>query len=67
MSANSAFCLVAILLVLFMRTVLLRANKRLDAGETTVGQEMKGESQASAPGIEDEEQIARREDFRFIA
>ncbi|OOQ81915.1 MFS transporter [Penicillium brasilianum] len=67
MSANSAFCLVAIALVLFMRMVLLRANKRLDSGETTVGQEMKGESQASVPGVEGEEQIARREEFRFIA
>lgn len=43
MSANSAFCLAAIILALFMRIVLLRANKRLARGETAVTQEMKGE------------------------
>ncbi|KAJ5701432.1 MFS transporter [Penicillium malachiteum] len=67
MSTNAAFCFVAILLSLFMRFALLRANKRLDIGETTVGQEMNGESHSNVPGITDEEQAARREGFRFIA
>lgn len=67
MSVNSAFCLGAILLALFMRMVLLRANKRLKAGQTTVAQEMKGESQAEVPGIDEDERVTRRQDFRFIA
>ena len=50
-----------------MRVVLLRANKRLDAGETTVGYEMKAERQTNISGITDEEQATRREEFRFIA
>ncbi|CAG8264862.1 unnamed protein product [Penicillium salamii] len=67
MSVNSAFCLGAILLTIFMRIILLRANKRLRNGETTVAQEMKGESQAEVPGLEESERETRREDFRFIA
>ena len=67
MSVNSAFCLGAILLALFMRMVLLRANKRLKTGQTTVAQEMKGESQAEVPGIDEDERVTRRQDFRFIA
>ena len=67
MSVNSAFCLGAIVLAFFMRVVLLRANKRLRNGETTVAQEMKGESQAEVPGLEEGKRTTRREDFRFIA
>lgn len=67
MSVNAAFSLAVIILTLFMRTVLLRANKRLARGETTVEQEMKGGSQAMVPGITEEERAIRREDFRFIA
>lgn len=67
MSVNSAFCLGAILLALFMRMVLLRANKRLKNGQTTVAQEMKGESQAEVPGIDEDERVTRRQDFRFVA
>jgi hypothetical protein len=67
MSVNSAFCLGAIALTSFMRLVLLRANKRLKNGETTVAQEMKGESQAEVPGLEESERTTRRENFRFIA
>jgi hypothetical protein len=50
-----------------MRIILLRANKRLRNGETTVAQEMKGKSQAEVPGLEESERETRREDFRFIA
>lgn len=67
MSVNTAFCVVAIGLCLLMRMILLRANRRLDAGQTTVAQEMKGESQASDPEMAEGEDSVRRDDFRFIA
>lgn len=67
MSVNTAFCVVAIVLCLLMRVILLRANRRLDAGQTTVAQEMKGESQARDPEVAENEEIVRRDDFRFIA
>lgn len=67
MSANSAFCLSAIILAIFMRIVLLRDNKRLARGETTVTQEMKGESQAEIRGIAEDERLVMREGFRFVA
>ncbi|GAB1196601.1 hypothetical protein APSETT444_005874 [Aspergillus pseudonomiae] len=67
MSVNAAFSLAVIILTLFMRMVLLRANKRLTRGETTVEQEMKGGSQAQVLGVTEEERATRREEFRFIA
>lgn len=50
-----------------MRIVLLRDNKRLARGETTVTQEMKGESQAEIRGIAEDERLVMREGFRFVA
>lgn len=67
MSANSAFCLAAIILAFSMRIVLLRANKRLARGETTVTQEMKGESQAGVGGMAEDERLVMKEGFRFVA
>ncbi|KAE8137407.1 major facilitator superfamily domain-containing protein [Aspergillus pseudotamarii] len=67
MSVNAAFSLAVIILTLFMRIVLLRTNKRLARGETTVEQEMKGGSQAELLGVTEEECATRREEFRFIA
>ncbi|KAJ6012643.1 hypothetical protein N7522_002998 [Penicillium canescens] len=67
MSTNAAFSLAAILLALFMRSVLLRANKRLRNGETTVAEEMKGHSQAEISGLSQNERQAYQEEFRFIA
>lgn len=61
------FCLGAILLALFMRIMLLRANERLRNGETTVAHELKGESQAEMPGVGEDERLERRENLRFIA
>ncbi|KAL3462654.1 major facilitator superfamily domain-containing protein [Aspergillus heterothallicus] len=66
MSANSGFSLGVIVLALFMRRVLLRANRRLETGETTVAQEMRGESQRAIAGLSEEERAARREGFRYI-
>ncbi|OJZ87015.1 hypothetical protein ASPFODRAFT_188916 [Aspergillus luchuensis CBS 106.47] len=67
MAANSAFSLGAIVLALFMRFVLRRANRRIDRGETTVTEEMRGHSKREIAGVSDEERIARREGFRYIA
>ncbi|PYH64927.1 MFS transporter [Aspergillus vadensis CBS 113365] len=67
MAANSAFSLGAIVLAIFMRFVLLRANRRIERGESTVAEEMKGQSQREIAGVSDEERIARREGFRYIA
>ncbi|KAL4812133.1 major facilitator superfamily domain-containing protein [Aspergillus spinulosporus] len=67
MAANSAFSLVVIILALCMRIVLLRANRRLERGETTVTEEMRGQSQMEIAGVSEEERVARREGFRYIA
>ncbi|GLA09759.1 hypothetical protein AnigIFM60653_000700 [Aspergillus niger] len=67
MAANSAFSLGAILLAIFMRFVLLRANRRIERGESTVTEEMRGQSQREIAGVSDEERVARREGFRYIA
>ncbi|KAL5046492.1 hypothetical protein BDW71DRAFT_197443 [Aspergillus fruticulosus] len=67
MAANSAFSLAVIVLSLCMRIILLRANKRLERGETTVTEEMRGQSQMEIAGLSEEERIARRERFRYIA
>lgn len=67
MSANSAFSLGVIVLSLFMRAILLRANKRLERGESSVTEEMRGQSQREIAGVSEEERVARREGFRYIA
>jgi len=50
-----------------MRIVPLRANKRLARGETTVTQEMRGESQTGIGGMAEGEGLAMREVFLFVA
>lgn len=67
MAANSAFSLVVIILALCMRIILLHANRRLERGETTVTEEMRGQSQMEIAGVSEEERVARREGFRYIA
>lgn len=67
MSSNAAFSVVAILLTLFLRYVLLRANKRLESGQSTVAEEMKGQSQKAISGLTDEERAAYQEEFRYVA
>lgn len=66
MSVNSAFALAAILLALFMRFTLQRANKELAAG-ADVGAVMKGQAQAEISGVSEEERLARKHNFRYIA
>ncbi|KAF3026504.1 hypothetical protein E8E14_013484 [Neopestalotiopsis sp. 37M] len=66
MSVNSAFALLAIATALFMRIVLRRANKKLDDG-ADVGEVMRGEAQAEIAGLDEEERLARRKAFRYIA
>ncbi|KAL4750666.1 major facilitator superfamily domain-containing protein [Aspergillus terricola var. indicus] len=67
MAANSAFSLMVIILALCMRIILLRANRRLERGETTVTEEMRGRGQVEIAGVSEEERVARREGFRYIA
>lgn len=67
MATNSGFALVAIVLALFMRFVLLRANKKLSAGDSAVGEVMVGEARAEIQGISEEERRTRKEGFRYIA
>lgn len=67
MSTNAAFSVVAIILTLFMRHVLVRANKRLESGQSTVAKEMKGQSQTAIGGLTDEERVAYQEEFRYVA
>lgn len=67
MSVNSAFAFVAILLTVVMRNVLVRANKRLETGQTTVAEEMRGHSQAQIDGLTHEERVHYEEGFRYIA
>ncbi|KAL4772410.1 major facilitator superfamily domain-containing protein [Aspergillus nidulans var. acristatus] len=67
MAANSAFSLVVIILALCMRIILLRANRRLERGETTVMEEMRGQSQMEIAGVSEDERVALREGFRYIA
>lgn len=66
MSVNSAFALMAILTALFMRVVLRRANKKLDEGADVVDV-MHGEAEAEISGLVEEERVARRRAFRYIA
>ncbi|KAL4755774.1 uncharacterized protein BDW70DRAFT_165136 [Aspergillus foveolatus] len=65
MAANSAFSLMVIILALCMRIILLRANRRLERGETKVTEEMRGQSQMEIAGVSEEERVARREGFRY--
>jgi hypothetical protein len=67
MAANSAFSLVVIILALCMRIILLRANRRLERGETTVMEEIRGQSQMEIAGVSEDERVALREGFRYIA
>ncbi|KAI0175017.1 MFS transporter [Pestalotiopsis sp. NC0098] len=66
MSVNSAFALMAILTALAMRMVLQRANKKLDGG-ADVADVMHGEAEAEISGLVEEERLARRSAFRYIA
>lgn len=66
MSVNSGFALGGILLALFMRLVLLRENKRLEAG-ADVSNVMRGQVVKEIEGIPEEERIERRTAFRYIA
>jgi hypothetical protein len=65
MTVNSAFALGTILLAFFMRIVLQRANKKLDAG-ADVAEVMKGEAQSKIAGLTEEDRQARRAAFRYI-
>lgn len=67
MSANAIFSFAAIVLTVIMRIVLLRANKRLETGQTSVAEEMRGHSQAQIGGLTEEERLAYEEGFRYIA
>ena len=67
MSVNAAFCVVAIVLTVIMRNVLVRANKRLELGETTVAEEMRGHSHSQISGLTEEERMVYEEGFRYIA
>ncbi|KAJ9650465.1 hypothetical protein H2198_010221, partial [Neophaeococcomyces mojaviensis] len=66
MSVNSAFALGSILLALTMRLILLKENKKLEQG-ADVAQVMRGEAQTEIKGISEEERLARKMDFRYIA
>ncbi|KAH8891484.1 MFS general substrate transporter [Thozetella sp. PMI_491] len=65
MSVNASFGVATILLALFMRLILQRANKKLDEG-ADIADIMGGEAQAEISGLTDEERLARRSAFRFI-
>lgn len=65
MSVNAAFALGAILIALFLRITLQRANKKLDAG-ADVANVMKGQSQAKVEGMTQEERQAMKDSFRYI-
>lgn len=49
-----------------MRIILLRANKKIEQG-ADLADVMKGESQAEIQGISDEERLARKAGFRYVA
>ena len=65
MIVNAAFAIGGILLALFMRIALQRANKKLDAG-AGVDAVMQGASQADIPGLTEDERRGRRDAFRYI-
>jgi hypothetical protein len=66
MSVNVAFAVAAISLTLFMRFVLIKANKMLDSGAASVAEVMNGESQTEITGVTREERISLKEGFRYI-
>lgn len=66
MSVNSAFGLLGILTALFIRIVLQSANKKLELGQSTVAEALKGEAEVGIAGLTEEERVARKEAFRFI-
>ena len=66
MSVNSTFALIVIVLAGLMRMILLRANKKLDQG-ADVARVMKGEAQTKVQGVSQDEAIARKQGFRYIA
>ena len=60
MSVNSGFALGGILLAVFMRLVLLRANKRLELAEMQDGESTSGEHAVNSQGVR--ERLA----FRYV-
>jgi hypothetical protein len=66
MSVNIAFAIAAIFLTLFMRLVLIKANKMLDRGAVSVAEVMNGESQTEINSVTGEERILLKEGFRYI-
>lgn len=66
MSVNSAFALASIMLALTMRMILLRANKKIAQG-ADIADVMKGESKTEVRGISDEERLARKGGFKYVA
>lgn len=66
MSVNAAMALGAIVGVGVMRIILQKANQKLGAGGD-VGDVMKGEARAEIAGVSEEERLARKQEFRYIA
>jgi hypothetical protein len=66
MATNAAFALIAIIPVI-MRIILLRANKRLEAGSEDVGTVMIGATTEEIKGISAAERAERKYGFRYIA
>lgn len=67
MATNSGFAILAIALALSMRCVLLKANKKLETGDSAIGDVMFGEAHAEIQGITAEERRTRKDGFRYIA
>lgn len=66
MSLNSAFAVAGIVLAVFMRVILVQANKKIAAGGD-VAQVMRGSAEHEIEGISDEERLARKQGFRYVA
>lgn len=66
MALNSAFAVAGILLAVSMRLVLLRANQKIAMGGD-VAQVMRGTAEQEIQGLSDEERLARKQDFRYVA
>lgn len=66
MSVNAAFALAAIATAMLLRVVLQRANKKLESGQASVADMLKGGAKTDIAGVSEEERIERREGFRFI-
>lgn len=65
-SLNSASAVMGILFAISMRMVLLRANKKIAMGGD-VAQVMRGTAEQEIEGLTDEERLARKQDFRYVA